>query len=58
MMYMAYVKYEQLNDKKLDPSTVFAIIGYSTRCILAKSEKYGTGSSIVGALIPMGPDWR
>lgn len=58
MMYLAYLKFETLKDKKQDASEVsYAIIGKDSEDIVQKALSYGTESHFVSGMIELNKDW-
>ena len=58
MMYLAYLKFETLKDKKQDASEVsYAIIGKDSEDIVQKALSYGTDPHFVSGMIELNKDW-
>jgi heptaprenylglyceryl phosphate synthase len=57
LMYLAYMRFEKLNDKKLDPATSFAIIGKDSEDIAEKATQYGTDPYFVSGMHELNQDW-
>ena len=58
MMYLAYMKFEKVNDKKVDPDTSFAITGRDSEDIAEKAKQYGVDPYFVSGMQELSKDWK
>lgn len=58
MKYLAYMKFEKVNDKKVDPNTAFAIIGSDSEDIAEKAKQYGADPYFVTGMMELSKDWE
>lgn len=56
-MYLAYTRFESLKDKKLNPATIFAILGKDSEDIAENAKKYGTEPYFVSGMHELNSDW-
>lgn len=58
MMYLAYVKFAAMFDKKSTTEVSWAVIGKDSEDIYQKALKYGTDPYFVSSMFELNKDWK
>jgi hypothetical protein len=56
-MYLAYVQFATVFDKKINVETPYAVIGKDSEDIYQKATKYGTDPYFVTGMFELNKDW-
>lgn len=57
-MYLAYVKFATVFDKKSTTEIPWAVIGEDSEDIMQRALKYGTESYFVSSMFELNKDWK